>query len=144
MGQPDVSGRSGFVGGMVDGWISFDIPNDPNPELTKEVWVQYVFLNADSATAAITASGSSASLVSVVSLEDLGPGGTSGTYHWYRRTELWEIDPQPGMETVTISTTGLSMLDQIAVDTRCIPEPATTGLLACGALGLIRRRKRGG
>jgi hypothetical protein len=129
---------------MVDGWLEFEIPNDPNLDLTKEVWVQYVFLSADSASVDITASGSSASMVELVSLEDLGGGGTSGTYHWWRRTELWEIDPQPASETITISTSGLSMIDQVAVDTRCVPEPATMGLLACGALGLIARRKRNG
>jgi hypothetical protein len=50
------------------------------------------------------------------------------------------IWPNPSAEQITIS--GDIRLDQVVVDTRCIPEPATLGLLIGGALMAIRRRRK--
>ena len=40
---------------------------------------------------------------------------------------------QPGMSSAYV--------DQVVIDTLCIPEPATLSLLALGGLALMRRRR---
>ena len=58
---------------------------------------------------------------------------------------IFRFEPQPGWEQVVLTGSMLDgqhvLLDQIDVDTHCIPEPATMGLLGIGTLALIRRRK---
>jgi len=34
------------------------------------------------------------------------------------------------------------LVDQLVIDTRCAPEPATMALLGLGGLGMLFRRKR--
>jgi hypothetical protein len=55
-----------------------------------------------------------------------------------------KIWPNPYVEVVNfyvLPVGGAAVLDYIHVDTICIPEPATVGLLGLGALSLIRRKK---
>ena len=65
--------------------------------------------------------------------EDLGAG-------WYESTYTWEIYPNPVDERFLIQ--GNIDVDEIIVDTWCIPEPATLGLLLLGGLTLLRRRMK--
>ena len=51
----------------------------------------------------------------------------------------WEIYPNPIDEMFTIG--GNIDVDGIIVDTWCIPEPATLGLLLLGGLAMLRRRR---
>lgn len=62
------------------------------------------------------------------------------------KTDVWEIEimPNPQFETITFdwySEPG-GIVDQVVIDTICIPEPATIGFLSLGALGLLLRRSR--
>ena len=71
----------------------------------------------------------------------LGPTGVPGAGpDWYHTTYLYEIVPNPNIETITIS--GTIMVDELVIDTICVPEPATLALLGIGGLMLIRRNKR--
>jgi hypothetical protein len=55
------------------------------------------------------------------------------------RTIFWvNIEPNPMSELIVIK--GDIRVDSITVDTRCIPEPATFGLLIGGAIMAIRRK----
>ncbi len=58
---------------------------------------------------------------------------------WKTSVYYWEIEPNPVDEAFRIQ--GDIMVDQLVIDTWCIPEPATLGLLGIGALALVRRRK---
>ncbi len=61
---------------------------------------------------------------------------------WYYGLYEITIDYCPDMEWIYIypeTDMGL-VLDQIIIDTHCIPEPASLSLLALGGLALLRRR----
>jgi hypothetical protein len=47
--------------------------------------------------------------------------------------------PNPPQEWFTIK--GDIIVDHLAIDTRCIPEPATVALLGLGALVVFRRKR---
>ena len=59
---------------------------------------------------------------------------------WYESTYTWEIYPNPFDEWFTIA--GDILVDEIVIDTWCIPEPATLALLLIGGLALLRRRRK--
>ncbi len=59
---------------------------------------------------------------------------------WYTTVFYWEIEPNPVDEMFRIQ--GDIMVDQLVIDTWCMPEPATLGLMALGGLGLIFRKRR--
>jgi len=58
---------------------------------------------------------------------------------WFVSTYEWRIYPNPEWEEFVIS--GNIYVDELVVDTWCIPEPATIGLLGLGALAVLRRRR---
>jgi hypothetical protein len=72
--------------------------------------------------------------------------------NWKTFTQQWEFRPNPREEIVVIGfkaaqevtgATVLAALDQICVDTICVPEPATLSIFAIGlALISIEKRKR--
>jgi hypothetical protein len=69
--------------------------------------------------------------VSIVEEELLADG-------WFETTFTWRISPNPVDEMFRIS--GSIDVDELVIDTWCIPEPATLMLLAFGGL-LLRKRK---
>jgi len=62
-------------------------------------------------------------------------------YGWIHSTYEWRIEPNPQWESFRI--VGAAIIDEVIVDTWCIPEPASASLLlTAGVVALIRRRKR--
>ena len=59
---------------------------------------------------------------------------------WTHSTYLIHLEPNPEMEIVRID--GSVMIDELVIDTICIPEPMTVSLLTVGAGALALRRRR--
>lgn len=59
---------------------------------------------------------------------------------WYHSTYLFEIRPNPVFENIYIS--GSLMVDELVIDTICIPEPATFALLGLGCLIFCTRKRK--
>ena len=57
---------------------------------------------------------------------------------WKHSIYTIRLEPNPPWEQILI--TGGVDVDQVVIDTRCFPEPATLGLLAMGGVALLRRR----
>jgi len=57
---------------------------------------------------------------------------------WYSTVVMVDIWPNPISEWITVK--GDIYIDEITIDTQCIPEPATFGLLIGGAFMALRKR----
>jgi hypothetical protein len=151
-----VDGPSGIRDEVREDWFTIDIPNIENPNLTKEVWIELTFM--------VTNMGHAGTISDDVDLQvwadgiidddykfdyhgadEAGIGGSAMGEIWVRSASTFSFFPQPGDELITLSgwlDDGFYVvLDQIDVDTRCTPEPATLSLLGVGVLALVRRRK---
>jgi hypothetical protein len=133
---PQWDGRQGVW--PLSGTVLATIPNNPDPNPFKDIWIQLTW-EANTTTPAPggipivmenTGAGTPATLVSEISL-----GG-----NWYHSTYAIHMVPNPPSETIQIN--GLIMLDELVIDTICVPEPGTLSLLALGGAALFLRRRR--
>lgn len=151
-----VTERKGMYGGMqTDVAMTFEIPNFERPKpWKKQIWLQTAYFGCTASagnvvSVEIAADADFTNPFSVATLSENievlveQPGSAS---RWYRYTGLFELDEQPGMEyirlTVANDTAVATMVDQVDIDTRCIPEPATLALLGLGSLFTLARRRR--
>jgi len=58
--------------------------------------------------------------------------------NWRQSTYAWQLDWNPPQERIIIG--GTINVDELVIDTWCVPEPTTVCLLGLGALSLIRRK----
>ncbi|OHB75808.1 MAG: hypothetical protein A2W31_04320 [Planctomycetes bacterium RBG_16_64_10] len=128
----------------LSGTIELDIPNLPEPNPLKDIWVQLTWAKQlENSTPDIWEldSGVHGSLVSEVVL---GPTGHPAPNDlWFHSTYQIRLYPNPSSETVKID--GTLLVDQVVIDTRCtVPEPSSLSiaLLALGGLALVRRRRK--
>ena len=137
-------------------WFTIHIPNTPNPNMTKEVWIELTFMVKNLGHAGTISNDVDLQVWADGIIDDdhkfdyhpgdeVGIGGSVMGEIWVRAASTFSFFPQPGDETIILSgwlDDGFYVvLDQIDVDTRCIPEPATLSLLGVGVLALVRRRK---
>ena len=82
-------------------------------------------------------------------IKDIGPLPVRDYLHvadipqcngWITSLFTWEFDGNPPDEWFTIH--GDIYVDQLVVDTWCVPEPATMGLMGIGGLFALLRRRR--
>jgi len=123
---------SGFGSGVL-----VDIPNNPVSQPVKEIWVELIWEAAslssyipDQPIIGVWADDFEKQLMRE---ESIGGNWKASLY----KINIW---PNPSAEQITIN--GDIRLDQIVVDTICIPEPATFGLLIGGAFMAIRRGRK--
>jgi len=116
--------------------VTIDIPNNPVPNLWKEVLVEMIYKGTIQLAWVKNADEDDFRNVDRFSV-DLGNG-------WTKLTDLWRIEPNPDWERVcygfSAPTGALAGLDSIRISTICIPEPATMLLLSLGAL-VLRKKK---
>jgi len=122
------------------GQIVLDIDNRPLALDYKEIWVQVTYFKDISQPPAVDVPGATyIGGQNGLLVEDTGNG--SG---WYLDQSIWRIEPNPDHEQIVLVSDAMwgSIIDQIVVDTICIPEPATISLLAISGLIILRRTRR--
>jgi len=131
-------GRDGVLRYTAAGEIGISIPNSDNTEegTWKQIWLQVIYSDPYGA-------GFDIPVVTVpgydtferVSSQDLGDGFVLDTYDII-------IRPNPTEEELIMFPIQCAMyVDEIVVDTICVPEPATLLVLSLGGLVALRRRK---
>ena len=127
---------------FVDPMMTMFIPNDPQPDLFKEIWVDTVIhTNFDLSQLAVLAVIDDTQYPANLDSYQLVPL-TTGVV---QITALLSFPYQPPYETVIFTLLELppntfAAVDYVTVATRCIPEPITLTLLALGTATLIRKR----
>lgn len=117
--------------------ISFKIPNqeEPAPHY-KEVWLQLTYF---------------APAGTPLPQPLPPPGGTGATIghmplpgSWMHSTFSLTYPDCPPFEIISIvnGTNHPIYIDQVVIDTLCVPEPASFAALGIGAVALLRRRKK--
>jgi len=116
----------------LSGTMLVGISNNPVANPYKDVWIQLTWeaqAPGNRPTVWETISGEYGTIVSEVSV-----GGS-----WLLTTYNIHLIPNPSFENVRID--GGIMVDELVIDTICIPEPGTLALFGLGGLVLFLRRR---
>lgn len=127
-------GRFGVV--PLSGFLDVTVDNHEPPNEFKWVWVQLTWRSQSDGEEPILENFEPLPdpnfLPKIVQKVDLGGG-------WWESTYDWRIYPNPKWEKFRIS--GTINVDELVIDTWCIPEPTTMVLLGLGSLFFLRKRK---
>ena len=133
---PVFEGRPGVWDLTAGGQIVATMPNLPEPRPYKDIWFQLTWYNQ----------GGRDPLPVIDIVPDIGQ--VTFLYiadqiffpdNWVWQLFHANIEPNPNTEDFII--TGDILVDELVIDTYCVPEPATMGLLSLGGVVLMRRKK---
>ena len=116
----------------LSGQVFVPIKNFPEPFNEKLIWIQLTW-TTKGGVPVTEASGDNGLMVDGTLLSEV-PLANGWTHSTYQIT----LQPNPTQELVHIY--GAIYLDEMVIDTICIPEPATLSLLIAGALFAARKR----
>ena len=115
------------------GTVTIHVFNDPNAGVVKEVLVQLTSSKAPDPEIGSNPPGS---------VTSPSPHHKWGDTNWYTYNFFFTIPGNPAEETLTFKFPFCTVIDEIVVDTRCvpIPEPGLLALSGLGALLFFRRK----
>jgi hypothetical protein len=112
-------------------YLELIIPNDPEERPIKEIYLQLTYSASNYPIFKTTPGFLGIELISDIEIDS----------NYDLLTLLITIEPNPSSETIELRPNDCTMyIDQIIVDTICVPEPATMVLLSLGGLLLRKRR----
>lgn len=118
--------------------LVFCIPNDPTMREEKHIWAQITWAVAPGDQSVdLEPFGGSVPPTTVEDGTDMGDG-------WKHSTFSYILRPNPELEYYQIRNHSNSTIyiDQVVIDTQCVPEPASLAGIAAGAAFLAKRRRR--
>ncbi len=128
-----------------EGIITILVPNSPHENMIKKILLQVTSTRAPEVAVVGGPGPGYSSGTFETGLGDVqhlhGPG-FHGSGPWYTYSYGLTIEPNPERETITMTFNQCTYIEQIDIDTICIPEPTAVALLGLGALGLFLRRMR--
>jgi len=141
----EYEGQTGTVGigvWQLSGAMEVIVDNhDPNPENEKWLWVQLTWRPTnDPAAAPDLVNLFPAPVNAPRVVEEIFLGPPDDPLGWRETTYAWELDHNPPDEMFTIM--GDISVDELVIDTWCVPEPGVFALAGLGLLALLRRRKK--
>jgi hypothetical protein len=135
-------GRQGIW--PLSGTIETYIPNTNTPNPIKRIWVQLTWAKQVSSSTPVVWEMGSGLQGSLVNQSIIGPTGSGyPSDFWYHSTYLITLPFNPAFEWVKID--GTLLVDEMVIDTQCVPEPSSLMALGGGLLalaGLVSRKRR--
>ena len=121
----------------LSGQIDVYIPNNPQPNEKKEIWLQLIWKTENLDPSPTMPDQPWVAVLPFMTM-DMSRSDTTDN-GWTLSLFRINLYPNPPEEWITVK--GDIIVDHIAIDTRCVPEPATVALLGLGSLVVFRRKR---